>query len=83
MDVYDIDGTSVAVQARYDSGQTPYSRYASAVSFLDLAEVNRSPAAWIPEGGNFLIFEESDGVVVHVEGALTIEQAIVIAEALK
>ncbi len=83
MDVYDIDGTSVAVEAKYDSGQTPYSRYASAVSFLDLAEVNGSPAAWIPEGGNFLIFEGPNGVVVRIEGAATTEQAIVIAEAVR
>lgn len=80
MDVYDIDGTSVAVQAQYDSGQTPYSRYASGVSFLDLAEVNGSPAVWIPEGGNFLIFQGSDGVVVHVESAGTMEEATSIAE---
>lgn len=83
MDVYDIDGASVAVQAQYDSGQTPYSRFASAVSFLDLTDVSGSPAVWIPEGGNFLIFEGSDGVVVHVEGAATIEQANAVAEDLE
>lgn len=82
MDVYDIDGTSVAVEAKYDSGQTPYSRYASAVSFLDLAEVNDSPAVWIPEGGNFLILEGPNGVLIHIEDAPTNEQAIEIAEAL-
>jgi hypothetical protein len=82
MDVYDIDGTSVAVEAKYDSGQTPYSRYASAVSFLDIVEVDGSPAVWIPEGGNLLIFEGPNGVLIHVEGAPTAEQAVEIAKAL-
>lgn len=82
MDVYDIDGNSIAVEAKYDSGQTPYSRYASAVSFLDLAEVDDSPAVWIAEGGNFLILEDPNGVLIHIEGAPTIEQAIEVADAL-
>ena len=83
MDVYEIDGTSVAVQARYDSSQTPHTRYTAGVAFLDLAEVNESPAAWIPEGGNFLIFQMSDNVIVHVEGSPTLEQAVRVAEDLR
>lgn len=53
------------------------------MSFLDLAEVNESPAAWIPEGGNFLIFQMSDNVIVHVEGSPTLEQAVRVAEDLR
>ena len=56
--------------------------YASAVSFFDFVEVDSSPSAWMPEGGNFLILEDPNGVLVHIEGAPTIEQAIELADAL-
>jgi hypothetical protein len=80
MDVYDIDGTSIAVRGQYDSSQTPHSRYASAVAFLQLTDVDGSPAVWIPEGGNFLVLQRSDNIIVYIEGAVTLEDAVRIAE---
>lgn len=83
MEVYDIDGASIAVRTQFDSSQTPYSRYASNVTFLELAEVDGTPAAWIPEGGNFLILQRSDNVIVYIEGAASPQDAIQIAEDLQ
>lgn len=84
-DVYDIegtDGTSIAISTRYNSGETPYARYAANVEFLDLADLDGTKALWIPEGGNFLTFKSAAGVHVSIEGALTMEDAMQIARDL-
>jgi hypothetical protein len=84
-DVYDIegtDGTSIAISTRYNSGETPYARYAANVEFLELADIDGTIALWISEGGNFLSFKSATGVNVNIEGALTKEDAVQIARDL-
>jgi len=84
-DVYDIEGTegtSIAISTRYNSGETPYARYAANVEFLELADIDGTKALWIPEGGNFLTFKSAVGVNVSIEGAPTMEDAMQIARDL-
>jgi hypothetical protein len=80
--VYDIDGIDVQIRTSRNASFDPYARFAPFVEFLGLVEVNDTPAVWIPEAGNFLIFDHGNGVEISVEGAPSLEEAIAVAEQL-
>lgn len=80
---YEVDGTDVAITTSYDSAFDPYARFAPFVDQLMLVEVHDSLAVWVPEGGNFLMYTNGDGIRVFVEGFVTIEVAVHIAEQLQ
>lgn len=81
-DIYEIDGLTISVRSRFDRGLTPLTRYSGGVAVLQLTEVNDSAAVWIPEGGNHLEFELGD-VIVDIQGAANLDQAIALAEDLQ
>jgi hypothetical protein len=83
---YEIDGTSVHVSARLadalGDASTPYTRFTSNVYFPDLIDLDETVGLWIPEGGNYLLFETDKGVKAAVEGAADKDAAVTIAQSL-
>lgn len=79
---YQIGGTSILITATRDVSFDPYARFAAYVDDLIVTDVEDGPAVWVPEAGNFLVYETPDGVKISIEGAPTIGEAIAIARQL-
>ena len=82
--VYDIDGSDISVDTRYDPAFDPRARFAPYIWTAELVDVGVAPAVWVDNGAGytFLDFITDDGTHVTISGRLTAGQAVVLAEQL-
>lgn len=81
--IYEIDGVTISVRSRFEAGLTPLVRYTGGVSVLRLVDVDGSSAVWIPEGGNLLEVERPGDIVVDIQGAANLDEAMALAKDLQ
>ncbi len=83
--VYDIDGTEISVDTRYEPTFDPRARFAPFIWTAELVDVEGTPAVWADNGAGYAFFEfvTDGGIHVTISGVLTAAQAGALAAELE